>query len=78
MLQYIADLVPEKASRRRRARSRATTCMELLAFISTEIHKQFSPLFLPETPAPMQERQRGKIGERLLYLAGPARRSARS
>ena len=68
VLQYIADLAPEKALAPPQGTFARYHLMEMLAFISTELHKQFGPLFTPETPAPVQERQRGKIGERLVYL----------
>jgi glutathione S-transferase len=42
--------------------------LEWLAFVSTEVHKQFGPLFSPTTPAATQEYQRGRIGQRFLYL----------
>jgi len=68
VLQYIADLVPEKALIPPAGTFARYHMMELLSFIATEIHKQFTPLFRPETPAPVQERQRGKIGASLLLL----------
>jgi len=68
VLQYIADLAPEKRLAPPQGTFARFHLMEMLAFISTELHKQFGPLFMPETPASVQERQRGKIGERFLYL----------
>jgi glutathione S-transferase len=71
ILQYIADLVPE----RRLAPASGTFAryhlQEWLSFISSEIHKQFSPLFHPDTPALMQERNRSKIADRFGYVANP-------
>ena len=68
VLQYIADLVPEKGLIPPAGTFARYHAMEMLAFISSELHKQFGPLFRPETPAPVQEYQRGKIGARMLYL----------
>ena len=68
VLQYIADLAPEKNLAPPSGTFARYHLQEMLAFISSELHKQFGPLFAPETPAPVQERQRGKIGERLVYL----------
>jgi glutathione S-transferase len=68
VLQYIADLAPEKQLAPAAGTFARYHLMEMLAFISTELHKQFGPLFAPETPAPVQERQRGKIGERMGFL----------
>lgn len=69
ILQYIADLVPEHGLAPPNGTFGRYHLQEWLSFISTEIHHQFSPLFAPDTPALTQERLRGKIGERFLYLA---------
>lgn len=68
VLQYIADLAPDKRLAPPLGTFARYHLMEMLGFISSELHKQFGPLFMPETPASVQERQRGKIGERLVYL----------
>ena len=69
IVQYIADLVPE----RRLAPANGTFAryhlQEWLSFVSSELHKQLGPLWSPDTPVPTQERLRGKVGERYLYLA---------
>jgi glutathione S-transferase len=70
VLQYIADLAPDKRLAPPQGTFARYHLMEMLGFIATEVHKQFGPLFMPETPASVQERQRGKIGERFLYLQG--------
>lgn len=68
VLQYIADLAPEA----RLAPAQGTLARyhlnELLNFLSSELHKQFGPLFDAKTPRSVQEHQRGKIADRLLYL----------
>jgi glutathione S-transferase len=69
ILQYIADLVPE--------RNLAPACgtfgryhlEEWLTFFSSELHKTFGLLFTPDTPVPTPERSRSKIVERLAYTA---------
>lgn len=69
VLSYIADLVPD-----RHLAPPAGTSMiryhfqEWLAFIATELHAQFTPLFDPTTPAHVQAVLRGKINDRLLYI----------
>jgi len=68
VLSYIADLVPEKRLAPVAGTFARYHMLEMLAYISSEVHKQFGLLFHPETPAPVQERQRGKIGEAFLYL----------
>jgi glutathione S-transferase len=42
--------------------------IEWLAFISTEIHKQFGPLFKPGTPAATQQAQKELLAKRFDYL----------
>jgi glutathione S-transferase len=68
VLSYIADLVPEKRLAPAPGTFARYHMIEMLSFIATEVHKQFGLLWHPETPAPVQERQRGKIGEAFLYL----------
>ncbi len=68
VLMYIADLVPEKRLAPAAGTFARYHMLEMLSFISSEVYKQFGLLWHPETPAPVQERQRGKIGESMLYL----------
>jgi glutathione S-transferase len=42
--------------------------MELLNFIATELHKQFSPLWYPTTPDATKDAQREKIAKRFDHL----------
>jgi glutathione S-transferase len=70
ILQYIGDLAPERGLVPPSGTFARYHLQEWLSFISSEVHKQFSPLFQPDTPAIMQERLRGKIGERFSYLSG--------
>jgi glutathione S-transferase len=69
ILQYIADLVPERRLAPPSGTFARYHLQEWLSFLSAELHQQFCPLFLPDTPAFVQERLRGKIGERFLYVA---------
>ncbi len=68
ILQYIADLAPDKRLAPPQGTFARYHLMEMLGFISSELHKQYGPLFMPETPASVQERQRAKIGGRFSYL----------
>lgn len=68
ILQYIGDLVPDAGLVPAAGTFARYRVQEWLAFISTELHKQFGPLFKPGTPQATQSAQRGKIGERLTYL----------
>lgn len=70
ILSYIADLVPQSGLAPPAGTFARYHLLEQLAFVSTELHKQFGPLFAPDTPPPTAERARAKIGERFRYLAG--------
>ena len=61
IVQYLADQAPTKSLRRPRHASSATGCMEWLNFVSTELHKQFSPLFNPPMPEEVKAMLRTKI-----------------
>ena len=67
ILQYIADrkpgtLAPVFGSMER------YRLMEWLNFISSELHKQFSPLWYPDTPEITKEAQKKRLAKRLDYL----------
>lgn len=67
IVQYLAELKPEAkllpASGLERAR-----VQEWLSFISTELHKNFSPLFNPATPDEVQASARAAIARRLGFI----------
>ncbi len=68
ILQYVADLAPDRALIPVTGTFARYHAQEWLAFIATELHKQFGPLFNPKTPDATKTFQRGKIADRLLYL----------
>jgi glutathione S-transferase len=68
ILQYIADrnpgtLAPAFGSLER------YRLMEWLNFVATEIHKQFNPLWYPDTPEATKETQRARLAKRFDYLS---------
>jgi glutathione S-transferase len=67
ILQYIGDLAPEKWLVPANVTFARYQLQSWLSFIGGEIHKQFGPLFHKPTEA-VAAQQRGKIGERFLYL----------
>ena len=67
VLQYIGDLAPEKMLVPPNGTFARYHLQSWLSFIGSEIHKQFGPLFHKPTEA-VAAQQRGKIGERFLYL----------
>ena len=69
ILQYIADLVPDTGLAPPNGTFGRYHLQEWLAFIATEIEAYFVPLFHPDTPALTQERARGRIGERFIYIS---------
>lgn len=68
IVQYIGELAPELHLVPPSGTFARYHLQESLNFISTELHKQFGPLFDPRTPAGVAEHLRGRIGGRLLYL----------
>ena len=67
ILQYIADrkpgtLAPEYGKPER------YRLMEWLNFVSSEIHKQFSPLWYPDTHETTKQSQKSKLAKRFAYL----------
>lgn len=68
ILQYIADLVPEKRLAPPPGTIGRYHLEEWLTFVSAEVHKVFGPLFQPDTPAPTAARARGVLGRRFSYL----------
>ena len=70
ILQYIGDLAPARNLVPANGTFARYHLQEWLSFISGEVHKQFSPLFHPDTPPIMEERSRGKLAERFGYLNG--------
>jgi glutathione S-transferase len=68
MQQYIADLKPEAKLAPPRGTKERRRLEELLVFLSTEVHKTFSPLFAPNTPDEYKTIAKDKIAQRLDYL----------
>ncbi|HPG63113.1 MAG TPA: glutathione S-transferase N-terminal domain-containing protein, partial [Casimicrobium sp.] len=50
IVQYIADLVPDRHLAPANGTFARSRLQELLNFITSELHKGFSPLFNPKTP----------------------------
>lgn len=68
MQQYIADLKPEAKLAPARGTKERRKLEELLVFLSTEVHKNFSPLFSPATPEDFKTQTKEKIAQRFDYL----------
>lgn len=69
IVQYVADLAPERGLAPTAGTPERYRLMEWLNFISTELHKGFGALFNPQAPADWKTFVRGLIGQRLDYVA---------
>jgi len=65
IVQYIADLAPEKKLAPPAGTIERVRLQEALNFISTELHKTFSPLFNPVAPEEWKTFTREVLGRRL-------------
>ena len=68
ILQYIADQKPGTLAPAFGTLERYRL-IEWLNFIATEVHKQFSPLWYPDTPDATKEKQRATLAKRFAHLA---------
>ena len=67
ILQYIADRKPGTLAPTFGSMERYRL-MEWLNFVSSELHKQFSPLWYPDTPDATKQAQRTRLARRFDYL----------
>jgi glutathione S-transferase len=70
ILQYIADLVPEKHLAPANGSAARYQLQSLLSFISTELHKNFAPLFKPGMPEEARQIARDNLANRLTWIDG--------
>jgi glutathione S-transferase len=70
IVQYIADQVPAKNLAPAAGTMARYRLMEWLNFITSELHKGFSPLFNPAMPEAAKELARKKLGDRLAWVDG--------
>jgi glutathione S-transferase len=70
ILQYIADRKPECGLAPRPGTLERYQLQEWLAFISSELHKAFVPLFRPDTPERFKQSLRESLAMRMGYVAG--------
>ena len=69
IVQYLADLKPEARLAPANGSIERYRLQEWLNFISTEIHKQFSPLFNPQSLDSVKEQQKQRLQTRFDYVA---------
>lgn len=70
IVQYLADQVPEKRLAPVAGSIERYRLVEWLNFISTEVHKSFSPLFKPNVPEETKQAARELLAKRLAFVAG--------
>ena len=70
IVQYIADLAPASRLAPAAGTMERYRLMEWLNFISSELHKGFSPLFTPGMPEEAKTMARNKLGDRLAWVNG--------
>ena len=68
IVQYIADLVPAKKLAPPAGTMARYRLMEWLNFVSTEVHKSYSPLFNPAMPEEGKKVYRDRLITRYRYL----------
>lgn len=66
--QYIADLAPERQLAPPNGTLARYQLQSLLNFISTELHKSFSPLFTPGTPEETKAAAHAKLASRYTHV----------
>ena len=70
LLQYIADLNPAAKLAPPAGTIERYRLAEWLAYINSEIHKSFSPLFAPHASEDMKQYARANLTKRVGWLAG--------
>jgi glutathione S-transferase len=68
IVQYVADQVPNKNLAPANGTLPRYRLQEWLTFIGTEIHKTFSPLFMPATPEDAKGMFRDKLASRFEFV----------
>ncbi|MHB8415446.1 MAG: glutathione transferase GstA [Acidiferrobacteraceae bacterium] len=69
VLQYVADQTPQAGLAPKAGTLERYRLVEWLAFISTEVHKQFSPFFRPNVGEDVKAAQMQLLGRRFDYLS---------
>lgn len=68
ILQYLADLVPAKRLAPQVGTMQRHRLVEWLAFISSELHRNFGPLFDPAVPMDLKPLYRKRLADRFAWL----------
>jgi glutathione S-transferase len=70
VVQYLADLKPESGLAPRAGTFERYQLMEILNYLTSEVHKTFSPLFNPASSAEVKEAGLTNLAKRFDWLSG--------
>lgn len=70
IVQYLADLKPESKLAPKAGTFERYQLMEILNYITSELHKTFSPLFNPATTPEIREATIATLGKKFDWLTG--------
>jgi glutathione S-transferase len=70
IVQYLADLKPESGLAPRAGTFERYQLMEILNYITSEVHKSFSPLFNPASSAELKETALTNLSKKFDWLSG--------
>ena len=70
VVQYLADLKPESGLAPRAGTFERYQLMEILNYLTSEVHKSFSPLFNPSNSAEMKEAALANLAKKFDWLSG--------
>jgi glutathione S-transferase len=70
IVQYLADQRPESGLAPRAGTFERYQLMEILNYITSEVHKGFSPLFNPESSAEMKQASVSALSKKFDWLSG--------
>lgn len=68
IVQFLADRAPSSSLAPANGTMERVRLQEWLTFIGSEIHKGFSPLWYPTTPAEVKQATKDKLATRFAYL----------
>ena len=69
IVQYLADIAPQASLLAAVGKAERYEALGWLNYISTELHKNFSPLFKPDASDDMRENARKMLALRLSHIA---------
>lgn len=68
--RYIADLAPDAALAPKPGSFERVRLEEIMNFVGSELHKAYTPLFLPDTTEEGRTAARARVAKKLAYIEG--------